>query len=73
VVTHSFEISVTHRDFDDYWDSHTKFTSPIGSHIQSMTEENRQRLKQMVKARLPIDDHGAVSFTARINAVRGAV
>ena len=34
--------------------------SPIGSHIQSMTEENRQRLKQMVKARLPIDDHGAI-------------
>ena len=28
MVTHSFEISVTHRDFDDYWDSHTKFTSP---------------------------------------------
>jgi len=24
VVTHSFEISVTHRDFDDYWDSHTE-------------------------------------------------
>lgn len=73
VVTRSFEISVTHRDFDDYWDSHTKFTSPIGSHIQSMTEEKRQRLKQMVGARLPLDDHGAISFTARINAVRGSV
>jgi SAM-dependent methyltransferase len=73
VITHSFEISVTHRDFDDYWDSHTKFTSPIGSHIQRMTEEKRQRLKQMVKARLPIDNHGAISFTAWVNAVRGAV
>ena len=73
MVTHSFEISVTHRDFDDYWDSHTKFTSPVGSHIQGMTEENRERLKQMVLATLPIDDHGAISFTARVNAVRGAV
>jgi SAM-dependent methyltransferase len=73
VVTHSFEISVTHRDFDDYWDSHTKFTSPIGSHIQSMTEENRQRLRQMVKARLPIDDHGTISYSARVNAVKGLV
>jgi ubiquinone/menaquinone biosynthesis C-methylase UbiE len=73
VVTRSFEISVTHRDFDDYWDSHTKFASPIGSHIQSMTEENRQRLKQMVRARLPIDDHGAISFTAWVNAVKGSV
>jgi ubiquinone/menaquinone biosynthesis C-methylase UbiE len=72
VVTRSFEISVTHRDFDDYWDSHTKFTSPIASHIQSMTEENRHRLKQTVKAKLPIDDHGAISFTARVNAVRGS-
>jgi hypothetical protein len=73
VVTRSFEISVTHRDFDDYWDSHTKFTSPIGSHIQSMTEDNRQRLKKIVKARLPIDDHGAISFKAWINAVKGSV
>ena len=43
------------------------------SHIQGMTEENRERLKQMVLATLPIDDHGAISFTAWLNAVRGAV
>ncbi len=71
MVTRSFEISVTHRDFDDYWDSHTKFSSLIGSCIQSMTEEKRQRLKQMLN-RLPINDHGAISFTAS-NAVRGSV
>ena len=73
VVTGSFEISVTHRDFEDYWDSHTKFASPIGSHIQSMTEEKRQMLKQMVRAKLPIDDQGAISFAAWVNAVKGSV
>jgi len=72
VVTHSSEIQVTFCDFDVYWDSHTKFASPISSHIQSMMEENRQRLKQMVQARLPIDDHGAISYSARVNAVRGS-
>jgi hypothetical protein len=37
-----------------------------------MTEEHRQRLKQMVKARLPIDDHGTISYSAWVNAVRGS-
>ena len=73
VITRSFEIRVTFPDSDDYWDSHTKFTSPIGSHIQNMTEENRQGLRQMVQARLPFDDHGAISHSARVNAVKGLV
>ncbi len=73
VMTRSFEISIRHRDFDDYWDSHTTFASPIGNHVQSMTEGNRQQLRQMVKARLPIDDHGAISYSAWLNAVKWTV
>jgi hypothetical protein len=32
-----------------------------------LTEEKITTLKQLMKARLPIDDHGDISFTARVN------
>ncbi len=42
--------------------------SSIGSHIQSVTEDKRQMLKQMVRARLLIDDHAR--FLVRLGLMR---
>ncbi len=71
VETRVIEIPVKFRDFDDYWHSNTTFTSPIANFIKVLTDEKRQRLMSLVRARLPIDDRGAISYTARVNAVRG--
>jgi ubiquinone/menaquinone biosynthesis C-methylase UbiE len=71
VETRPIEIPLTFRNFDDYWNSNTAFASPVGAVIKGYTEEKRQRLIQLVKARLPVDDQGAISYTARVNAVRG--
>lgn len=71
VETRAIEISVRFHDFDDYWHSNVTFTSPIGNFIKGLAEEKRQRLIQLVRARLPIDGQGAISYMARVNAVRG--
>jgi ubiquinone/menaquinone biosynthesis C-methylase UbiE len=71
VETRAIEVGVKFRDFDDYWKSNTTFTSPIGNFVKALTEEKRQRLMDLVKAKLPIDDQGAISYTARVNAVKG--
>ncbi len=71
VETRVIEIAVRFRDFDDYWDSNTTFTSPSGNFIKSLAEEKRQRLIDLVRARLPIDEEGVISYTARVNAVKG--
>lgn len=71
VETRAIEIAVRFRDFDDYWHSNTTFTSPTGNFIKSLTEEKRRRLIDLVRARLPIDELGAISYTARVNAVKG--
>ncbi len=71
VETRVIEIGMKFRDFDDYWHSNTTFRSPIGNFIKGLTEEKRQRLMSLVRTRLPVDDQGAISYTARVNAVRG--
>lgn len=73
VITRPIEISVTFRDYDDYWNSNTGFATPVASVVKRLTDEKRQRLMQLVKVRLPIDNNGAISYTARVNAVRARV
>jgi len=71
VATRPIEIPVTFRDFDDYWESNTGFTSPFGIFVKSLPNDGRARLQQLVKARLHTDKNGVISYTARVNAVRG--
>lgn len=73
VATRAIEIGVTFRDFDDYWQSNTGFASPIGTLVKNLSEEKRQRLMELVKAKLPIASNRNISYTARVNAVRGVV
>ena len=71
VESRPIDITVAFRDFDDYWNSNATSGSPGANVIRSFSEEKRQRLLALVKARLPIDDHGGILYTARVNAVRG--
>jgi len=43
-----------------------------GAVIKGYAEEKLQHLMQLVKTKLPIDSGGAISYTARVNAVRGS-
>ncbi len=73
VLTRPIDISVTFRDFDDYWKSNVDYTSPVSAGIKRLTDDQRQRLIDLVKAKLPIASNGNISYTARVNAVRGIV
>ena len=43
-----------------------------GAVIKGYAEEKLQHLMQLVKTKLPIDSGGAISYAARVNAVRGS-
>jgi ubiquinone/menaquinone biosynthesis C-methylase UbiE len=73
VETRPIDIIVTYKNFDDYWESNTGFTSPAGNTVRALSDEKREQLKQIVKSKLPVDKDGAISFMARVNAVRGRV
>jgi len=72
VKTRPLDVTVTFQDFDDYWNSNAISHPQVANLIKSFSHEKRQRLIALVKARLPIDRHGGISYMARVNAVRGS-
>ena len=72
VASRSIDIQITFANFDDYWTSSSaNSSSPLTRAINSLEETKKQQLRQLVKESLPLDDQGRVSYTARVNAVRG--
>ncbi len=61
------DIQPVYRDFDDYWSSQT------GATLRNMTDADAKQLKTLLRERLPADEQGQISYTARANAIRGRV
>ncbi len=62
----------TFADFDDFWAKST-LTESIRPSIAAMAPADLERLKERVRARLPADTQGRITYTARANAIRGRV
>jgi SAM-dependent methyltransferase len=59
-------------DFDDYWAAVLGGPS-VGAQLAAMASEDVARLKERMRARLPADAAGRVTYGARANAVKGRV
>jgi SAM-dependent methyltransferase len=66
------EIPTVFRNFDDYWQPFTWGQGPTGSYCSSLSEQQRQALKDNLRAKLPTEADGSISLTARAWAIRGA-
>jgi SAM-dependent methyltransferase len=62
----------TFPTFEDYWATST-ITGGVRPPLDAMSAAQRDKVKAAVRARLPIDVSGGVSWTARANAVKGRV
>ena len=70
----TWEISVerTFADFDDYWTTILGGPS-VGRGLAAMKSEDIALLKARMRARLPADATGRITYGARANAVKGRV
>jgi SAM-dependent methyltransferase len=68
------EIAVqrTFADFDDYWTTILGGPS-VGPKLATMTSEEIGLLKKRMRARLPADVTGRITYGARANAIQGRV
>jgi SAM-dependent methyltransferase len=68
------EITVERRfdSFEDYWATST-ITGGVRPTLEAMTMIERDTLKARVRARMPVDTSGRVTWRARANAVKGRV
>jgi ubiquinone/menaquinone biosynthesis C-methylase UbiE len=73
IDTRVIKIPVTYPDFDDFWDSNTVPIGLPGKMIQGMAPDARKGLQEHVRAHLPRDSQGRISYEAFANAVKGRV
>lgn len=70
VETRSITVQRTFTDFEDYWATVQGGPSVSGK-LKAMTPEQKESLKAKMRARLPADAAGRITYGATANAVKG--
>jgi SAM-dependent methyltransferase len=72
VETREITVHRTFADFDDYWTTILGGPS-VAAKLAAMASEDLALLKTRMRARLPADAAGRITYSARANAVKGRV
>ena len=72
VEGHALTVQRTFASFDEYWATIVGWDA-VGRTIATMSPLAIAQLKDRLRASLPADDHGRITYRARANAVRGRV
>jgi SAM-dependent methyltransferase len=72
VETREIVVQRTFPTFEDYWATST-ITGGVRPPLEAMPAEERDKLKARVRARMPADSLGRVTWSARANAVKARV
>lgn len=67
----AIDIPTLFQDFDDYWRPFLGGQGPAPSYAVSLDERQRTRLRDRIRAKLPVNADGTISLIARAWAVRG--
>ena len=72
VETRAIVVQRSFADFDDFWAKST-ITGSIRPTLAAMSEDDVAQVRERLRARLPADAQGRISYSARANAVKGRV
>jgi len=70
IETREITVQRTFADFDDFWTT-TLMAPTVGPIVAAMASDDVERLKTRVRARLPADAAGRITYGARANAIKG--
>lgn len=71
VESRAIDIPTRFANFDDYWTPFLGGQGPAPTFVNRLGDADRARLRDHLRARMPSDEHGAISLGARAWAVRG--
>jgi SAM-dependent methyltransferase len=71
-ATTTIEVERTFEDFDDYWATVQRWPS-VGPALRAMAAAQAAELQERMRACLPFDAAGRITYAARANAVSGRV
>lgn len=67
------DVTTVFTDFDDYWTPFYGGHAPAPRYAMSLPDERRTELRELIRARLPIQPDGSIRLIARAWAARGIV
>lgn len=67
----SIDVPTVFANFDEYWSPFLGGQGSAPTYCSSLSEEQRSRLRDHLRAALPVDRDGGIRLTARAWAVRG--
>jgi hypothetical protein len=70
VETRALTVQRTFADFDDYWTTVLGGAS-VGPQLAAMASEDLTLLRARMRAHLPAEASGRITYSARANAVKG--
>ncbi len=73
VEVRPIDIRTKFRDFDDYWTPFLGGQGPAPGYAMSLSEENRDALRDHIREQLPTSPDGSIDLIARAWAVKGRV
>lgn len=65
----AIEVATVFRNFDDYWRPFTLGAGPAPGYCMSLAPEKRERLRELLQERLPVDADGSIPLKVRAWAV----
>lgn len=71
VMVRPIELATTFASFDDYWQPYLGGQGPAPAYAMSLDEAARARLRDNIRARLPVNRDGSIDLVARAWAARG--
>ena len=71
VETRAIDVETHFKDFDDYWNPFLGGQGPAPTYAMSLSEEKRIKLRDRIRANLPIAADGSIPLIARAWAARG--
>ena len=70
VDVEAIDVPAVFVDFDDYWQPFLMATAPAPRHVMSLSDADREDLRQRLVVRLPTEPDGTIHLTVRAWAVR---
>jgi len=73
VATRAIDVTTSFPDFDEFWRTQTPAYSPTGKVMAALSESDRGKMRESVRASLPAGPDGSVSYSARAHAIKARV
>jgi hypothetical protein len=70
VETRAISVQRTFAGFDEFWDIN-QLGASIAAVVATLSPDDAELLKSRVRARVPADAAGRITYSARANAVKG--